>query len=532
MFPRYAEDMDLRTLSDTLKRLAFAHELIGSERRASTYGRASWPLRQLDGDLRELIDSGQLIAVRGIGQTVLAVAEAVANGEVPEELEQLEAQIPPGVFRIGQLKGLGPKKVKALWQGLGVTTLGELEYACQENRLVDLKGFGTKTQDKVLASIGQARQWEGWFRRDTVGEALAVLRDELGELHPAGDYRRGFELVRALDVVVVGAEDHERSIDGLPVRVWGAQPDELGTVLVQRTGSDEHLAELGELPRAASEEVVYEALGFWWQPAERREAGVPLVRKGLARPRLVRREDLLGALHNHTTASDGRNTLEEMRHAAAELGLSYLGVTEHSQESQIAGGLDAERLIAQVRRIEALNAQGHPCTLVTGVESDILRDGELDYPPEILEQLELVVASVHRRHRQDGAAMTARMLAAVRNPWTDMVGHPTGRLLLGRPPTDLDVEVLLDACAEVGCSVELNASPHRLDLKAEHLAWAKERGIPVSIGADAHSVRALKNLDYGVAIARRAGLTPDDVMNAWELPRVKRWLAERRARHA
>ena len=522
----------MRTLSDTLKRLAFAHELVGSERRAQTYGRASWPLRQLDGDLRELIDSGQLRAVRGIGSTVLGVAEAVANGEQPEELALLEAEIPEGVFRIGKLKGLGPKKVKALWQGLGVSTLGELEYACQENRLVDLKGFGTKTQDKVLASIRQARQWEGWFRRDTVGEALGVLRGELGEVYPAGEYRRGFELVRALDVVVVGARDHERVVEGLPVRVWGATAEDLGTVLVRHTGSDEHLAELGELPQAATEGALYEALGSWWQPAERREAGVPLARRGGARPRLVRREDLRGALHNHTTASDGRNSLEEMRDAAAAMGLAYLGITEHSQESQIAGGLDAERLVAQVRRIEALNGQGHPCTLVSGVESDILREGELDYPPKILEQLELVVASVHRRHRQDGKAMTARMLAAVRNPWTDLVGHPTGRLLLGRPPTDLDVEAMLDACAEAGCAVELNASPHRLDLKAEPLAWARERGIPVSISPDAHSIRALQNLDYGVAIARRAGLTPDDVMNAWELDRLRGWLADRRARHA
>ncbi len=521
--------MDLRTLSDTLRRLAFAHELVGSERRAATYGRASWPLRQLDGDLKALIDSGELLAVRGIGQTVLAVAEAVARGEEPQELSDLEAQIPEGVYRVGRLKGLGPKKVRALWQELGITTLGELEYACQENRLVDLKGFGSKTQDKVLAAIRQARQWEGLFRRDTVREAVEVLVGELGEVQPAGDYRRGFELVRQLDVVVVGAEDHERDVDGLPVRVWGATEATLGTVLVARTGSDAHLAALGDLPSAATEEDLYAGLGFHWQPAERREAGVPLIRTGSSRPRLVRRSDLVGALHNHTTASDGRNSLEEMRAAAAAVGLRYLGISEHSQESQIAGGLDADRLVAQVERIAHLNAQGHPCTLLSGVESDILRDGELDYPPEILGQLDLVVASVHRRHRQDGPAMTARMLAAVRNPWTDLVGHPTGRLLLGRAPTDLDVEAMLDACAEVGCAVELNASPHRLDLNAEHLAWAKERGVPVSIGADAHSVAALDNLEYGVAIARRAGLTVDDVMNAWELPRLRLWLSDRRA---
>jgi DNA polymerase (family 10) len=234
----------------------------------------------------------------------------------------------------------------------------------------------------------------------------------------------------------------------------------------------------------------------------------------------------MGALHNHTTASDGTASLVEMRAAAQERGLHYLGISEHSVSAAYAGGLDAEQLAAQGREIAALNAAPGP-TLLTGVESDILADGALDYPASVLASLDIVVASVHQRHRQDHAAMTTRMVAAAANPWTDIVGHPTGRLLLGRPPTDFDVAAFLDAAALNGCAVELNASPHRLDLNAEHLAMAKERGLLVSIAADAHSQRDLDNLDYGITIARRAGLSVEDVLNARPLDELLLWLAGR-----
>ncbi|MCP4919091.1 MAG: PHP domain-containing protein [Proteobacteria bacterium] len=239
---------------------------------------------------------------------------------------------------------------------------------------------------------------------------------------------------------------------------------------------------------------------------------------------MVRRSDLQGALHNHTSASDGRNTLAEMKAAAEEQGLSWLGISEHSQTASYAGGLTVERLRAQVKAIAALNAQGG-CELLTGVESDILQDGSLDYAAEVLDELDVVVASVHNRHGQGGAAMTERMLRAARHPSTTLFGHPTGRLLLGRPPPEVDMAALLDACAEAGTAIELNASAHRLDLSARHLAMARARGVTIIINPDAHSIRELANLEFGVSIARRAGLGPDDVLNSRSIDEVRAWLA-------
>ncbi|MCZ7685635.1 MAG: PHP domain-containing protein [Sandaracinaceae bacterium] len=288
----------------------------------------------------------------------------------------------------------------------------------------------------------------------------------------------------------------------------------------------------GALVSCAEEDDVYRALELHPTAPERREPGVPLVEVGKARPRLVTRADLRGALHNHTVASDGTATLEAMREAAAARELAYLGISEHSHSAFYARGLDGERLVAQAREIAALNERPGSCVVLSGVESDILKEGELDYGADVLSEVEVVVASVHRRHAQTPEQMTARMVAAAKNPFTDVVGHPTGRLLLGRAPSEYDVAAFLDACAASGCAVELNANPHRLDLNEGHLTMAKERGVLVSIAADAHSVDELDNLEHGVTIARRAGLTPDDVLNARPLEALRAWLAARRERAA
>ncbi|TNF35252.1 MAG: PHP domain-containing protein, partial [Deltaproteobacteria bacterium] len=277
---------------------------------------------------------------------------------------------------------------------------------------------------------------------------------------------------------------------------------------------------------------VYAALGLHPTAPERREEGVPLLALGKARPRLLRREDLRGALHNHTTASDGVHGLTVMRDAARLLGLGWLGVSEHSQSAAYAGGLEPAALERQLAEIARLNGDDAGCTLLTGVESDILRDGELDYADALLARLDVVVASVHTRFRQTPEEMTRRMVNAASNPWADVIGHPTGRLLLGRPASEYDVEALIDACAASGCALELNANPQRLDLGPRYLAMAKERGVKVSIAADAHSAPALSHLDFGVTVARRAGLTPEDVLNGLTLPELRAWLAPRKARAA
>lgn len=549
---------------DVLERMAFAAELLGDPR-ARSYGQAAWAVRSLEGDLRAKRDSGELAEARGVGKATLAIIDAVLAGERPEALAGLEEQLPSGLFEIRRIKGLGAKKVSALWKELGVTTLGELEYACRENRLLDLAGFGKKTQKSVLEQIEGLRRSEGLMRRDRarglIEPYLGALRAQPGIARAVGvgDLRRGLELVRELGVLVAGDD-----VDAAVGHAAAARPPEVsitvhvapleafGARAIWLTASEAHLAALaararergltldegglrnasGALVSCAGEDDVYRALELHPTAPERREAGVPLVEVGKARPRLVTRADLHGALHNHTVASDGTATLEAMREAAAARELAYLGISEHSHSAFYARGLDGERLVAQAREIAALNARPGRCVVLSGVESDILKEGELDYGADVLSEVEVVVASVHRRHAQTPEQMTARMVAAAKNPFTDVVGHPTGRLLLGRAPSEYDVAAFLDACAAHGCAVELNANPHRLDLNEAHLAMAKERGVLVSIAADAHSVDELDNLEHGVTIARRAGLTPDDVLNARPLEALREWLAARRERAA
>jgi DNA polymerase (family 10) len=264
--------------------------------------------------------------------------------------------------------------------------------------------------------------------------------------------------------------------------------------------------------------------------AEQRQGAI-LVGISGPRPELVRLEDLKGSLHNHTEQSDGVDTLEQMWAAAKKLGHAYIAITDHSQSAFYARGLQPERLDAQVSALAQLRRQGAPWIL-SGIESDILVDGALDYPPEVLEALDVVVASIHNRNRMDKPTLTARIVRAVKDPHTAILGHPTGRLLLSRPAAEIDMEAVLDACAAGGVSVELNAHPHRLDLNVEHLRMAKERGVLVSINADAHIGGGLQHLEHGVAVARRAGLRAEDVLNTRGLEELRGVIAEGRRRRA
>lgn len=549
--------MDKRTLIDILDRLAFACELLGLPQ-AMAYQRAGRSIRGLAEEPAALHARGELSRVPGIGPRIAEVIDEVARGEKPAALALVEADIPAGLFDLHRLPGLGPKKIGTLWRNLGITTLGELEYACQENRLLELPGFGAKTQAKIVAAVAQARQFEGWCRLDQAYAAglplVSRLREVFQRVQPVGAWRRGCELVRSVDLLVAhpgvdaaalrAALAADLEPDEAALRVAGTavrlhlcpDPARFGTDAVLLTGSDVHLEALrarGLDPAAAyaEEDDLYAALGLHLPPPERREAHVPLVpRDQPAPPRLVELADLKGALHNHTIASDGLDTLDAMRAAAAARGLGYLGISDHSRTAAYAGGLDIDALRAQARSIDTLNQGAPACRLLKGVESDILADGALDYPPEVLADLDFVIASVHNRHGQGPEEMTARMVAAARNPWTSVVGHPTGRLLQGRAPTGLDIAAFLDACAEGGCAVELNASPQRLDLNAEQVEQARARGVPVSIGADAHSARALDNLLFGVVTARRGGLTPDDVLNTRPAEALDEWLRGRRTR--
>lgn len=572
--------LDKRSIGDMLGRLAFAAELTGDESlNAQGLSAAAWTLRSIDGDLVELVKNGELGKRRDlVKDAVRAITELVETGQV-QALARLEGEIPSGLFDVRKVKGLGPKKVRALWKDLGVTSLGELEYACNENRLVELKGFGKKTQENVRQAIADVRQREGRHRLDRAHALAAPVVDALRAAGLtaalAGAARRHLDIVDDVVVVTAGtaaavdaalapltpaaADDADEMGPGdTAARRVGAVrvarvPDgeAFATHLLFETGSEAHLALLVERARARGlslspsgltkggapvelagddDDGVYRALGLVPTEPERREEGVPLVDEGHARPRLVELADLRGALHNHTTASDGTASLDEMRRAAAARGLTYLAITEHSETAAYAGGLTRDRIAAQRAEIAKLNADGAcPCVLVCGIESDILKDGALDYDDETLSALDVVVASVHQRYGLDGEESTTRLARAARHPTTDVIGHPTGRLILGRKGVEIDIDRFLSACSEARTVVELNGNPARLDLSDVHLARAKAHGVLVSISADAHSTDALDHLRYGIMVARRAGLTADDVLNTRPLDEVQRMLADRRA---
>lgn len=523
---------------EALQRLAFGYELLGANpMRIRAYSNGARTVKKFSSNLPEAYASGELAKIKGIGKGMLEVIGLVLNDQPVPALADLSEQIPEGLFEARRISGVGPKKILKLWRDLGLTSMGEIEYACNENRLVDLPGFGAKTQDKVLESIAALRERADTFRLDQIKAAVAALASTLAETKRwdvVGEVRRGCENASALELVVLGdvGGDVGATVEGVPVRIHrSTNAARYGVDLIRHTGSEAHVEALvarglddavGE-----TEEAVYHALGLELTPPERRETHVPLVERGGTQPELLTRADVQGALHNHTTASDGVHSLADMKRAATEAGLAYLGISDHSQTASYAGGLQVSQLTAQLEQIRVLNTEGG-AHLLSGVESDILTDGSLDYEDEVLARLDFIVASIHNRARLDRDATTARYVAAARHRYSDCIGHPTGRLINGRPGNDFDVEAFLDACAEANTSVELNANPQRLDLCAAHLEMAKARGIKVSIAADAHSTMALSHLDYGISVARRAGLTAEDVINCWPLDRLQAWVGERR----
>lgn len=530
--------MGRRAVVDALNELAFAAEMIGDERvDPKTTAGLSWAIRSLQvPDGVNPLDA--MMRLTDMTPRLAAVVDDALNDRASPFVDELKRQLPPGLFELRRLKGLGPKKVQKLWKDLGIESLGELEYACKENRLVTLDGFGDKTQKALLEQIHSVQSESGLCRRDHAEDLVSPFLEALHKAgHQAvlcGDFRRGCELIK--DIVVVTTGPVPEAVPPI-VRFVASVPKELfGSQLLLATGSEAHLAALRargkplEDIKGATEDDVYAALGLVTVEPEGREEGAVLVEVGKARPKLIERKDLKGALHNHTLASDGTGTVAQMAQAAASSGLLWLGVTDHSESASYAHGLDAKRLREQRAEIDAFNALKRSAFVFTGVESDILKDGALDYPDEVLFALDVVVASMHQRYGLKGPTLTERLVRAAHHPAVDVIGHPTGRLLLSRAAAEFDVSALLQACAMSGCAVELNANPARLDLNEKHLREAKERGVMVSIAADAHDVSEFACLDHGVAVARRAGLTAEDVLNTRTADEIKWWVAGRRAK--
>jgi DNA polymerase (family 10) len=507
-----------------------------------------------------LVAEGRLQEIPGVGEAIADIITKMHRTGSHPNLEAMRKDIPAGVLGMLDVPGLRPDKVLKLYEALGITSLAELEQAARDDRIKATKGLGASLQTKILQNIEIAKSGETRLHMhraakllENAGERLKHAQPDLTRVSIAGDLRRGCELVAVLALVVEARELEDgptRLTSGGELRVHLTDPRHYGATLLHATGSPEHvkglralakdkgfkLDELGlwkgtKLMAAKSEEDIYAKLGLQFVPPELREGNDEIERAhAKTLPHLVTDQDIRGILHAHTDATDGVDTLEAMAHATRDRGYGYFGVADHSKSAHYVGGLSIDRIAAQHRDIDRLNKGfGARFRIFKGIESDILVDGSLDYPDDILATFDFIVASVHSRFRLDPKEQTDRVIRAVANPHTTILGHLTGRQLLRRPGYEVDVERILEACARYGVAVEVNANPWRLDLDWRWHRRALELGCMLSINPDAHSTDEIDLTHWGVEVARKGSVTADRVLNCLTLPAFTRYLKLRKS---
>ena len=527
-------------------------------------------------DLTELVRTNRLGELPGIGDALREkITTLITTGKLPY-LEELRSSIPAGLLPLLDLPGLGPKKLRALRDKLKIESLEALTQACQDGRLAALEGFGEKTATNLLEAIDRHANYKKLHRLGTALPAARTLLEHLKQsplvLHAeiAGSLRRGKEVVKDLDLIAsskkpkevmklfVSSPNVEKVVNhgetkssviltgGIPCDLRVIPPESWATALAHFTGSKEHnialrqraidrglhLSEWGLLKgksktplKLKDEKDLHKALGLAFIPPELREdSGEIAAAEKNELPDLLTRDQIRGCLHNHTLASDGQDSLSSMAQAAAEQGLDWLGIADHSKSSFQANGLDAKRLEKQIEEIRLLNSKKPKCTLLSGTECDILKDGKLDFPDSLLSELDYVVASVHSGFTSDEKEMTQRIIRAMENPHVTCLGHPTGRLLLEREAYPLNIPKILDAAAATGTWIELNANPWRLDLDWRWWHKARDLGILCCINPDAHKTSHLRFLDFGVTLARKGWLRAQDVVNTRTLSQLRKLL--------
>lgn len=498
--------------------------------KVKAYAAASYKLSKLRFDFQNKT-ADELSTIEGVGSGIIArIKDLMTHGNM-QELDQLLDKTPQGLIEVMQVKGLGPKKVRQLWLDLQIESVGELLYACNENRLLSLKGFGEKTQLQIRQNIEFMQASLNKFHYATVEKALLEFVSELQQKHTGqvgivGEMARKCEIIESVEILLTEPVEADLSTlthhIPLPVKFHFCKNEEFSFRSVELSSVPAHLEEIGFSSLSTTvyknETAVYEALGMQFTPPELREGlGESSVAKRYDIPELITMKDLKGVLHNHTTDSDGVHTLKEMSDYCKELGYEYLGICDHSRSAFYANGLDAERVLAQHRAIEALNEGYHNFRVLKGIESDILSDGALDYPEEILKQFDFIVASVHSNLKMSEEKATQRLIKAIENPYTSILGHPTGRLLLGRKGYPIDHKKVIDACAANKVHMELNAHPYRLDIDWRWIPYCLEKGVKISINPDAHHKDGFADMYYGTCIARKGMLSADYCLNALSL---------------
>lgn len=573
--------MNNRQLADTFTLIANLCEIKGEVIYVIlAYRKASENLMTLGREAGEYWKEGKLREIPGVGKAIAEkIDELLTTGKL-EFLEKLKLEVPASLADWLQVPGLGPKKIALIWKTLNITALADLETAAKNGQLRDLPGMGAKSENAILEGIASLARRSG---RIPLGRAYPLAQEIIKtlkrvkgvvEAEPAGSLRRMRSTVGDLDILVaakdssavmeafvnlpgvsrvLGKGETKSSIeftDGVRAQVWVHSPEKFGTALQYATGSKDHNVQLRQIALAkglslsehsltktngkgeifcATEEEVYETLGLPWIPPELREDhGEVAAAKTNQLPKLIEVKDIKADLQTHSTWSDGKLSMLEMARAAAKRGIKVIAFTDHSASLGVTGGLKMEDHKKQAAEIKKIQKQlGDSILVLHASEVEIKADGTLDYPDEFLASLDLVLASMHTSLRQPRDKVTQRMINAIRNPHVDIIGHPTGRLIPDREGADLDMEAILNAAAETGVALEINAHPSRLDLDDMYARRAKELGILISINTDSHSEEDFDNLFYGVATARRAGLTKEDVINTWSTKKLLNWLAKR-----
>lgn len=564
--------MDKKDVARALEEIAGFLELKGENPfRVRAYRTAARSLAALPGDLRKALANGELAEVKGVGPAILEIVSDLTKSGRSRVLEDLRDEVPPGLVEMLQISGLGVAKVRQIHESLHVETLAELDEAAHDGRLAKLPRFGKRTALNILKGIDFLRQSSAFRLFHHARAEANALAEVLGTMPgvrrvaTAGSVRRLHEIIRDLDFVVelegppgpllerLGAAQGVREFvsrtervitlrfgSGTVADIYLAAHDRFGFELVRATGSAEHVEQLAARARGrglpweagvpgSEEDDVYRALGLPTIPAELREAQGEIEAAAAGRlPVLLERSDLTGFLHCHTNYSDGTSTVAEWAEACRAAGYRYVGLTDHSKSAAYAGGLREEDIPRQHAEVDETNRRATGCRVLKGVEADILQDGTLDYTPAVRAGFDFIIGSVHSRYGMDEPQMTARVLKAMDDPHLAILGHPTGRLLLSRDPYPLNLDAVFACAAERGVAIEINADPQRLDLDWRAVRRAVAAGVTISLGADAHGISAIGNMDLGVGIARKAWLTREHVLNVLPADEFLRHVRRRR----
>lgn len=526
---------------------------------------AAYKVRKLPFSISQK-STDEIEKIDGMGKsTAMKITELVTTGTIAE-IEQFLEQTPPGVVEMLGMKGIGPKKVLIIWKELGIENIGELYYACNENRLVDAKGFGVKTQEEIKKAIDFKMASSGHFLYASIENFAETFVQKLRKLWNTqnicltGAFRRRCETLDGLDLLLALPSEkvlpeieslgltildqNQTGIEtefanGIRIYLRFCNDQEFYWQLFKQTGNTEHVEEvvrrIGKEPETvSSEEEIYKLAGLQYIEPELRE-GLSWIEAAQtsAIPKLITFQDLKGTLHNHSTWSDGVHTLKEMAlFCRDELKLDYLGISDHSKTAFYAGGLKEDQIIRQHREIDELNSSLAPFRIFKGIESDILFDGALDYSDEVLATFDFVVASIHSVFKMTEEKATSRLITAIENPYTTILGHPTGRLLLSRSGYPIDHKKVIDACAANNVVIEINSNPLRLDMDWRWHQYALNKGVMLSINPDAHRNDGFYDMHYGVMVARKGGLSADNCLNSFELDRIMEFFGKKRSLNA